>query len=117
MKRPFSTNIKRRVVLQGMGGAIGALALGCGSGPADQTLAGGEQAAATGAGGAGGAGEGSGGGNGGAGGSGPPDICGETSGLSALELLEPIENIVVLCMENRSFDHYLGSLLLAEGKA
>lgn len=36
--------------------------------------------------------------------------------MSAEELLAPIENIVVLCMENRSFDHYLGSLRLIEGK-
>jgi phospholipase C len=37
------------------------------------------------------------------------------SGLAPEELLAPIENIVVLCMENRSFDHYLGALSLLEG--
>src|SRR6267142_6674086 len=32
-------------------------------------------------------------------------------------LLDTIDTIVVLCMENRSFDHYLGSRLLDEGMA
>src|SRR5262249_44721090 len=32
------------------------------------------------------------------------------------ELLAGIDTIVVLCMENRSFDHYLGSLRLLEGR-
>jgi phospholipase C len=35
--------------------------------------------------------------------------------LSDATLLAGIDTIVVLCMENRSFDHYLGSRLLAEG--
>jgi phospholipase C len=48
---------------------------------------------------------------------GPPDLCAETGTLSPEELLAPIDTIVVLCMENRSFDHYLGSLLLIEGRA
>src|SRR5438477_343297 len=42
------------------------------------------------------------------------DVCGPMSGADAKTLLAPIENIVVLCMENRSFDHYLGSLKLLE---
>ena len=40
-----------------------------------------------------------------------------TSTLSAEELLAGIDTFVVLCMENRSFDHYLGSLSLIEGRA
>ncbi|MGK4004756.1 alkaline phosphatase family protein [Sorangium sp. So ce1036] len=44
------------------------------------------------------------------------DRCAETGDLSPEELLAPISTIVVLCMENRSFDHYLGSLLLREGR-
>ena len=32
------------------------------------------------------------------------------------KLLDGIDTVVVLCMENRSFDHYLGSRLLDEGK-
>lgn len=32
------------------------------------------------------------------------------------QLLAHVETIVVLCMENRSFDHYLGSLRLLEGR-
>ncbi|HEX4460106.1 MAG TPA: alkaline phosphatase family protein [Polyangia bacterium] len=36
--------------------------------------------------------------------------------VSDQQLLASIDTIVVLMMENRSFDHYLGSLALAEGK-
>ncbi len=36
--------------------------------------------------------------------------------MSADELLAPVENIVVLMMENRSFDHMYGSLSLMEGR-
>jgi phospholipase C len=42
--------------------------------------------------------------------------CSAPSGLSDAKLLEPIEHIVVLMMENRSFDHYFGSLSLLEGR-
>jgi phospholipase C len=35
--------------------------------------------------------------------------------LTPEELLAGVEHIIVLCMENRSFDHYLGSLQLVEG--
>jgi phospholipase C len=37
--------------------------------------------------------------------------------LSPTELLGAVDTIVVLMMENRSFDHYLGSLKLLEGRA
>lgn len=43
--------------------------------------------------------------------------CAEPSGLSDAELLAPIEHIVVLMMENRSFDHYFGSLSLDEDRS
>jgi len=56
-------------------------------------------------------------GSGGTGGVGGGGSCSGDGGLSPEELLAPIETIVVLCMENRSFDHYLGSLQLIEGKA
>lgn len=55
------------------------------------------------------------GGEGGAGGS-APNICTDPTSLSPEELLAPIQTIVVLCMENRSFDHYLGSLRFVEGR-
>ena len=55
------------------------------------------------------------GGDGGDGGSVPATPCNRTSDLGAADLLEPIDTIVVLCMENRSFDHYFGSLALKEG--
>lgn len=126
--------LKRRQVLQGVGGAAGAIAVGCGSDVTDVVLPGpgsggaggmggvGGMGATTSTGGAGGmggrggqGGQGGEGGQGGAGGGGPD--CEDTGGLSAEELLAPIEHIVVLCMENRSFDHYLGgSLRLAEGR-
>ncbi len=56
------------------------------------------------------------------GGPGEPDApgvnaCTATSTLTAEQLLAHVETIVVLCMENRSFDHYLGALRLAEGRA
>jgi phospholipase C len=38
-----------------------------------------------------------------------------SSDLSFDELFAGIDTVVVVCMENRSFDHYLGSLRLAEG--
>lgn len=120
--------LPRRRVLQGLGGAAGAIAVGCGSsdestGPSPSTGGGG----VGGDGGAGGMPQGGGGvggvggtgGDGGVGGAGgaAPD-CEGSLGLSAQELLAPIEHIVVLCMENRSFDHYFGgSLALVEGRA
>jgi phospholipase C len=42
--------------------------------------------------------------------------CKQASDCTAEELLAGIETIVVLCMENRSFDHVVGSLRL-EGRA
>src|SRR5262249_20293273 len=39
------------------------------------------------------------------------------SELSASQLLAGIDAIVVLCLENRSFDHTLGALRLIEGRA
>ena len=42
--------------------------------------------------------------------------CTASSSMTPAELLAHVETIVVLCMENRSFDHYLGSLQLAEGR-
>jgi phospholipase C len=53
----------------------------------------------------------------------PPDAaspsgasCTATGGLTPEQLLAPIDTFVVLCMENRSFDHMLGGLTL-EGRA
>ncbi|MFO0636495.1 MAG: alkaline phosphatase family protein [Nannocystaceae bacterium] len=43
--------------------------------------------------------------------------CEAPSDLGADALLAPVEHIVVLMMENRSFDHMFGSLALAEGRA
>jgi phospholipase C len=43
--------------------------------------------------------------------------CTATSTMTPAELLAHVETIVVLCMENRSFDHYFGSLRLAERRA
>jgi len=46
----------------------------------------------------------------------PINACTATSTLTPEQLLAHIDTIVVLCMENRSFDHYLGSLRLTEGR-
>lgn len=50
----------------------------------------------------------------------PPDAqtvfqCPSQGDLSFGELFTGIDTVVVLCMENRSFDHYLGSLRASEG--
>jgi phospholipase C len=44
------------------------------------------------------------------------DACTATSTMTPAQLLAHVETIIVLCMENRSFDHYLGSLRLAESR-
>lgn len=112
-------SLSRRRMLKGMSATLGAAAVGCGSGATDQEVFPGSQAGVGGSGGSGGSGgggDGGMGGAGGAGGGGAGDVCSGSSGLSAQELLAPIETIVVLCMENRSFDHYLGALSLLEGR-
>jgi len=47
----------------------------------------------------------------------PASACTSGSSMTSAELLAHVDTIVVLCMENRSFDHYLGSLRLLEGRA
>src|SRR5690349_6935222 len=46
----------------------------------------------------------------------PANACASASSMTPAQLLAHVDTIVVLCMENRSFDHYLGSLRLAEGR-
>jgi phospholipase C len=46
----------------------------------------------------------------------PPDACTASSTMTPAQLLAHVETIIVLCMENRSFDHYLGALRLAESR-
>ena len=46
-----------------------------------------------------------------------PDACVGDGGLSPAELLAGIDHIIVLMMENRSFDHYFGARKLVEGLA
>jgi phospholipase C len=124
--RPWS----RRKTLKTMGTVAAAAAVGCGDDDPNvaSTTSGTGGPGGGGPGGAGGFGAGGsgtgGGGVGGAGGQGGsgvggggPVACDDTGGLGAEELLAPIDTIVVLCMENRSFDHYLGgSLALVEGR-
>jgi phospholipase C len=120
-KRDEGPEVSRRDVLQGLGVAAASAALGCGSVEAVLGGAGGAGGAGATAGpgsqsstqsssassGGGGAGQGGQGGEGGVG----PAACDDDGGLSAAELLAPIDTIVVLMMENRSFDHYLGGSL------
>jgi phospholipase C len=118
--------MRRRRLLQGLGGAAGAVAVGCGSDETRTPAAPGGGGTGPGAGGQGGApttvttssaGGGGSGGMGGAGGGEPTSSCDDALGMSPEELLAPIEHVVVLCLENRSFDHYLGgSLRLEEGR-
>ena len=42
--------------------------------------------------------------------------CDDSLGMTASALLANIDHIVVLCMENRSWDHYFGSRKLLEGE-
>jgi phospholipase C len=122
-------DITRRAVLQGIGAGIGTAAVGCGgssdaSAPSASAAgvggAGGGTGASTVGAGAGGTGTGGTGGatsGPGSGGGGAPGDCKAPSDLSPEELLAPIDVIVVLMLENRSFDHYLGgSLGLVEGR-
>jgi phospholipase C len=114
--------VTRRAALQGTLGVAATVALGCsddgatgtdgtggsgGSGTTSTTGTTNGTGTTTGTGGSGG--------SGGAGGGGLGE-CPDNAGLYPGELLAPIQTIVVLCMENRSFDHYLGSLKLAEGQ-
>jgi len=96
--------VNRRQVLAALGASLGAAAVGCGPGveSADdddgvEPDASGPRIDAM-----------------------PPDAaetaCTATSALTPQQLLAGIETIVVLCMENRSFDHYLGSLRVREGR-
>src|SRR5688572_20562954 len=123
-----SRNVSRRRLLQGVGAGIGTAALGCTATESTDVT----QHNAAGVGGAGGGygtgggtssatsttgtgGTGSDAGSGGGGGAIAPS-CTDSAGLSPEELLAKIDTWVVLCMENRSFDHFLGSLQLKEGK-
>lgn len=114
------SSIARRRVLAGIGAALSTAAIGCGGDGTTNPGTGagvGGAGGNGGAGGAGGSGEG-GGGMGGAGGSGggSVDLCQDTTNLTPEELLAPIDTFVILMMENRSFDHYLGALRLIEGR-
>ncbi len=128
---PGTHHVSRRRAVQALG-AASAMALGCSDDQPDPSGGGGSGPGGNGPGGSGPGGAGGSGGagaNGGAGGSGPggaggeggaggsqPGACDDNGGLTAEQLLAPIQTIVVLCMENRSFDHYLGSLRLLEGR-
>lgn len=117
------SSIARRRILAGLGAALSSAAIGCGGDSITVT------SSAAGVGGAGGAGSAGGnggaggvgasggsGGSGGAGGGETVDMCQDVTNLSPEALLAPIDTFVILCMENRSFDHYLGSLRLVEGR-
>jgi phospholipase C len=85
--------VDRRQVLAGLGASLGAALVGCGGERGDAGDSGDDASP-----------------------DGPvPNACTRT-GSSSEELLSRIDTIVVLCMENRSFDHYLGSLRLREGR-
>jgi len=92
--------LDRRRFLAGLGASLGAVSIGCG----DNGAAGAPAAGST----------------FGAPDAGPPDAaldaCAAAADRPAAELLAGIDAIVVLCLENRSFDHCLGALRLVEGR-
>ncbi|HET6585085.1 MAG TPA: alkaline phosphatase family protein [Nannocystaceae bacterium] len=123
LRRLFS----RRRALQGLGATVGAGLVGCKSDDAETsddgtagTSSGAADSSSSAADSSSSADESSSsqGSSEGSTGDGPPmSDCAATTDLSAAELLAPIEHIVVVCMENRSFDHMLGALALVEGRA
>ncbi len=91
----------RRQILAGLGVSAAAGVIGCGHDldpPDPDALADPADASATGSGDA------------------AANTCAAPSELSAEQLLAHVETMVVLCMENRSFDHFLGSLRKLEGR-
>ena len=97
MRGNRSDDITRRRLLAGLGAGAAAGLIGCGGETADGAP------------------------DGAPGPDAPPDgpavtACTATSTMTPAQLLGHVEAIVVLCMENRSFDHYLGSLRLVEGR-
>jgi phospholipase C len=98
--------IDRRQFLAGMGAGLGAMSIACGDNAAPAVAAGDEAPGTE-----------PGGGLGSGAGEPVASACMARSGLLANQLLGGIETIVVLCMENRSFDHTLGALRLIEGRS
>src|SRR5688572_16960825 len=104
--------ISRRTVLKGVGATLGATALGCGTEvdrPGLGRVDGGPQSAQEDA---AWPGRDAGGSDAAA-----AARCEDMGGLSAEQLLAPIDVFVVLMMENRSFDHYFGARRLVEGSS
>jgi phospholipase C len=99
-----AVEIDRRQFLAGLGVGLGAASIGCGSrtaaAPGDAEVDAAIDAAIDAA----------------VSPDAPASACTATSTATASELLAGIETIVVLCMENRSFDHCLGALRLVEGR-
>lgn len=117
---PSSRNliVSRRNMLQGIGAAIGAATVGCGGAGDDPGFKDGPGGGVINPGSTGAGSNGSDSNGSGSTGSGSvPDMCSGNGGLTPEELLAPIDTIVILCMENRSFDHYLGALSLEEKRA
>ncbi len=112
-------DLTRRRTLQGMGAVLGTATLGC----TDDTSPGGAGASSSGT--ATGASDDTGIADttmGGTADTDDPDLppiqaCGGSEGLAPQELLAEVDTIVVVMMENRSFDHYFGSATFDEGYA
>lgn len=122
-KRPLIRKVSRRHTLQGLSATLGAAALGCGDDggqPDAGNTTGGPAGTDTGTPNTGStASDATTIGSAGTDSTGqtlPPAGACEVSELSTQELLASVDHIIVLMMENRSFDHYLGALAL-EGAA
>ncbi|NUO48131.1 MAG: alkaline phosphatase family protein [Polyangiaceae bacterium] len=114
----------RRRAMKGIGGVAASVALGCsddegrttgtgGAGGEGTTGPGSSTSDATGASSSSSSSSSS---STGGGGGGTIEACGDDPSLTPQDLLGQIDTIVVLMMENRSFDHYLGSLRFLEGR-
>jgi phospholipase C len=112
MTRDDRKKLSRRRTIQGMGAVVGTATLGCAS---DDETGDGTSAGTGDTGGTSGdpaTDESTGGDDGPIG-----SACGDPGNLSADELLASIDTIVVVMMENRSFDHYFAARKLVEGHA
>jgi phospholipase C len=114
MTRDDRKKLSRRRTMQGMGAVVGAAAVGCKD---DDTAAEGSTSGGTAGDDPTGAETGSTGEQGSTGDDGGPmgSACDDPGSLSVDELLAPIDTIVVVMMENRSFDHYFAARKLIEG--
>ncbi|MCH9688266.1 MAG: alkaline phosphatase family protein [Deltaproteobacteria bacterium] len=109
--------LTRRRTLQGMGAVLGSVTLGCGDDGSPAAGSGSGSDSGSGGGTADSTVDGTQGGTEGDTDLPPIEACGDAGGLAPEELLAEIDTIVVVMMENRSFDHFFGSATFLEDYA